>query len=86
MDAPLNTPKPIPPVEDGPLIVRHPDLITERADTPSYWPIAIVVGAMLAGLLIFGSYADKPNTQVGQNAHRPAITNPNPVIAPPVPQ
>ena len=87
MDAPLNTPKPIPPVEDDPQIARHPDLVREADDVPSYWPLAIIVAVLLGGILIFGSLApDRPNTQVGQHAERPAITNPNPVVAPPVPQ
>ena len=88
MDYPLNTPKRTPRLSDGindPLISRHlpSDL---DADPPSYWPYAAMAALLLAGLLLLGSVSDVPNTQVGQNADRPLITNPNPAIAPPVPQ
>ena len=33
-------------------------------DAPSYLPMAIIVAVLLAGIVIFGSLSDKPNTQL----------------------
>ena len=44
------------------------------------WPILVVVAALVAGLLFFGSTrTDQPTTQVGQNVERPATPNTSPV-------
>ena len=57
----------------------HPDLppgmtTNDNGATP-IWPIIAVIGALVAGLLFFGTNRiDQPNTQVGQNVERPATT------------
>jgi len=39
-----------------------------------FWPVALVVGVLIAAMLLFTNSTDTPNTQVGQNTERPTTT------------
>lgn len=63
---------------------RNPNNVnrpSEFPDSPAaregmMWPIGIVIAALVAGLLFFGTTrTDQPTTQVGQNVERPATPN-----------
>jgi hypothetical protein len=88
MEEHLNTPRRTPPLNDP--LVNDPLATDTRArrhlddDQTTYWPFVAIGAALLAGILFFGSMADKPNTQVGQQTERPAVTTQTP--AKPLPQ
>ena len=51
------------------------------------WPmLAIAAVIILAFVFIVSMAGETPNTQVGQNAERPAVTTQPPANTPPVPQ
>ena len=91
MDDLLNNPRRTPPLQDP--LVQDPLGTDPRPETRevgdrdrSYWPFIVLGLLLLAGIFFFSSKSDTPNTQVGQNADRPAVSVQPPAKSPSVPQ
>jgi hypothetical protein len=58
--------------------VEYEWLEREAGERGWLWPLVGLGALLLAGLLFFGTMApDRSNTQLSQNAERPAPTTPN---------
>jgi len=80
------------------LDVPPPDSITQEMRTRAWsravrdgetavWPmLAIAIAIIVVFVILVNTIGDTPNTQVGENAGRPAVTTQPPVTSPPVPQ
>ena len=49
-------------------------------------PMIALGVALMLGLIMIANMGDAPNTQVGQNVGRPAVTTQPPVTSPPTPR
>jgi hypothetical protein len=80
---------------DDPRNPNNPNRRMDFPDSPAVregeagmmWPIMVVIAALVAGLLFFGTTrTDQPTTQVGQNVERPATPNTTPSTPKTTPQ
>ena len=90
MNDPLNNPRPTPPLQDplvqDPLGPTQPETREVGDRDHSYLAIHRSRFAAARWHFFLRSKSDTPNTQIGQNADRPAVSVQPPAKSPSVPQ